>query len=94
MSESTTQTRLIVLFQEKSDLDLRSIRRGSQGGKYVKTFMLFFLTFSILAAYPKKLLFYTVASPARGLLNRENKLYKKPGSAHPPPSLSDVQIII
>ena len=33
---------------------------------------LFFLTFSVLVADPKKLL-YTVASPTRGLLNREKK---------------------
>ena len=32
---------------------------------------LLFLTFSALVANPKKLL-YTVANPARGLLNREN----------------------
>ena len=38
------------------------------------------LTFSVLDANPKKLL-YTVANPARGLLNRG----KKSGSATPPP---------
>ena len=32
-----------------------------------------FLTFSVLVANPKKLLFYTVANPARGLPNREKK---------------------
>ena len=35
-------------------------------------------------ANPKKLL-YTVANPARGLLNREKKKKKKSGSAPPPP---------
>ena len=44
--------------------------------------LLLFLTFSALVANPKKLL-YTVANPARGLLNREKK--KKSGSAPPPP---------
>ena len=33
--------------------------------------LLLFLTFSVLVANPKKLL-YTVANPARGLLNREH----------------------
>ena len=34
--------------------------------------LLLFLTFSVLVANPKKLL-YTVANPARGLLNREKR---------------------
>ena len=34
--------------------------------------LLLFHTFSVLVANPKKLL-YTVANPARGLLNREKK---------------------
>ena len=42
--------------------------------------LLLFLTFSALVANPKKLL-YTVANPARGLLNREKKKKKKSGSA-------------
>ena len=46
--------------------------------------LLLFLTFSALVANPKKLL-YTVANPARGLLNREKKKKKKSGSAPPPP---------
>ena len=46
-------------------------------------FLLLFLTFSALVANPKKLL-YTVANPARGLLNREKKKKKKSGSAPPP----------
>ena len=44
---------------------------------------LLFLTFSALVANPKKT--YTVANPARGLLNREKKKKKKSGSAPPPP---------
>ena len=46
--------------------------------------LLLFLTFSALVANPKKLL-YTVANPARGLLNREKKKKKKSDSAPPPP---------
>ena len=47
---------------------------------------LLFLTFSALVASPKKLL-YTVANPARGLLNRgKKKRKKKYGSAPHPPS--------
>ena len=46
--------------------------------------LLLFLTFSALVANPKKLL-YTVANPARGLLNREKKKKKKSGSAPLPP---------
>ena len=51
---------------------------------YIKRMLLLFLTFSALVANPKKLL-YTVANPARGLLNREKKKKKKSGSAPPPP---------
>ena len=43
--------------------------------------LLLFLTFSALVASPKKVL-YTVANPARGLLNREKK--KKKSLAAPP----------
>ena len=46
--------------------------------------LLLFLTFSALVANPKKLL-YTVANPARGLLNREKKKKKKSGSGPPLP---------
>ena len=59
-------------------LDLLSIPQS--GGKM----LLLFLTFSALVANPKKLL-YTVANPARGLLNRGKKKKKKSGSAPPPP---------
>ena len=38
--------------------------------------LLLFLTFSVLVANPKKLL-YTVANPARGLLNREKRTKEK-----------------
>ena len=44
---------------------------------------LLFLTFSVLVANPQKLL-YTVASPARGLLNREKRTKEKRLAAYPP----------
>ena len=46
--------------------------------------LLLFLTFSALVANPKKLL-YTVANPARGLLNREKKEKEKVWQRNPPP---------
>ena len=46
--------------------------------------LLLFLTFSVLVANPKKLL-YTVANPARGLLNREKKTKEKVWQHTPPP---------
>ena len=49
--------------------------------------LLLFLTFSVLlvlVANPKKLL-YTVANPARDLLNRENITRKKKSGSIPPP---------
>ena len=49
--------------------------------------LLLFITFSVLVANPKKLL-YTVANPARGLLNREKrtkeKVWQHTYSPHPP----------
>ena len=45
---------------------------------------LLFLTFSVLVANPKKLL-YTVANPARGLLNREKRTKEKVWQHTPPP---------
>ena len=50
--------------------------------------LLLFLTFSVLVANPKKLL-YTVANPARGLLNREKRTKKKSGSIPLPPPTPD-----
>ena len=41
-----------------------------------KPTVILFLTFSVLVANPKKLL-YTVVKPARGLLNREKILEEK-----------------
>ena len=41
--------------------------------------LLLFLTFSVMVANPKKLL-YTVDNPARGLLNKEKRTKKKSGS--------------
>ena len=42
-------------------------------GQQLLLLLLLFLTFSVLVANPKKLL-YTVANPARGLLNREKSI--------------------
>ena len=47
--------------------------------------LLLFLTFSVLVANPKKLL-YTVANPARGLLNREKRTQEKVWQHTPPPT--------
>ena len=46
--------------------------------------LLLFLTFSVLVANPEKLL-YTVANPARGLLNREKRTKEKVWQHTPPP---------
>ena len=47
--------------------------------------LLLFLTFSVLVANPKKLL-YTVANPARGLLDRETRIKGKVWQhTRPPP---------
>ena len=53
-------------------------------GNYVLLLLLLFLTFSVLVANPKKLL-YTVANPARGLLNREKRTKEKVWQHTPPP---------
>ena len=52
----------------------------------INVMLLLFLTFSVLVANPKKLL-YTVANPARGLLNREKRTKEKvwQHTPHPPP---------
>ena len=50
-------------------------------------FLLLFLIFSVLVANPKKLL-YTVANPARGLLNREKRTKEKVWQHTPPPHCS------
>ena len=47
--------------------------------------LLLFLTFSVLVANPKKLL-YTVANPARGLLNREKRTKEEVWQHTPPPT--------
>ena len=47
--------------------------------------LLLFLTFSVLVANSKKLL-YTVANPARGLLNREKRTKEKVWQHPPPPT--------
>ena len=45
--------------------------------------LLVFLTFSVFVANPKKM-FYTVANPARGLLNREKRTKRESLAAQPP----------
>ena len=50
-----------------------------------RVLLLLFLTFSVLVANPKKLL-YTVANPARGLLNREKRTKEKVWQHTPPPT--------
>ena len=52
---------------------------------YMLLLLLLFLTFSVLVANPKKLL-YTVANPARGLLNREKRTKEKVWQHTPPPT--------
>ena len=48
--------------------------------------LLLFLTFSVLVANPKKLLYTAANSASRGLLNRgKKKKIKNSGSAPPPP---------
>ena len=53
-------------------------------GQKSTVMLLLFLTFSALVASPKKLL-YTVANPARGLLNRGKKEEKSLAALPPPP---------
>ena len=60
---------------------------------------LLFLTFSVLVANPQNLLFYPVANPARGLLNRENikrlTVYNQPGQyASPIGRPNDANVIM
>ena len=63
---------------------------GITGCKDKKLFMAFkrfprcFSHFSVLVADPKKILYYTVANPARSLLNREKKKRKRKSLAAPP----------
>ena len=59
--------------------------RGAQAspGQLLLLLLLLFLTFSVLVANPKKLL-YTVANPARGLLNREKRTKEKVWQHTPP----------
>ena len=74
--------------KEATHADLERVQREKQAKKReyeVKLLLLLFLTFSALVANPKKLL-YTVANPARGLLNKEKKEKRKSLAAPPPPS--------
>ena len=72
-----------------SDLFLPSRPRTVLATTYITNncmllLLLLFLTFSVLVANPKKLL-YTVANPARGLLNREKRTKEKVWQHTPPP---------
>ena len=61
---------------------------GSRAGLTLEKLLLLlllFLIFSVLVANPKKLL-YTVANPARGLLNREKRTKEKVWQHTPPPT--------
>ena len=58
---------------------------NSQARTLLLLLLLLFLTFSVLVANPKKLL-YTVANPARGLLNREKRTKEKVWQHTPPPT--------
>ena len=49
--------------------------------KLCQLLLVLFLTFSVLVVNPKKLL-YTVANPARGLLNREKRTKEKASIFH------------
>ena len=62
-----------------------SLRRfGDSDSITLLLLLLLFLIFSVLVANPKKLL-YTVANPARGLLNREKRTKEKVWQHTPPP---------
>ena len=67
-----------------SDLFLSSRPRTGLATTWL-LLLLLFLTFSVLVAKPKKLL-YTVANPARGLLNREKRTKEKVWQHTPPPT--------
>ena len=62
--------------QEDPDVDIFNISQNVQDIvihlEVDEEQLLLFLTFSVLVANPKKLL-YTMANPARGLLNREKR---------------------
>ena len=75
--------------QQRQQHRSRSSRNGSYyvlligNGDAVFFFLLLFFTFGVLVANPKKLL-YTVANPARGLLNREKRTKEKVWQRTPP----------
>ena len=62
--------------QEDPDVDIFNISQNVQDIvihlEVDEEQLLLFLTFNVLVANPKKLL-YTMANPARGLLNREKR---------------------
>ena len=55
------------------------------GEKPTVIVLLLFSHIQRIGCQPEKKKLYTVANPARGLLNREKKKKKKSGSAPPPP---------
>ena len=65
---------------------------GDREKSYPVDILLLFLTFSVLAANPRKLL-YTVANPARDLLKRE-KNTKRKSLAAPPPHTALILLIV
>ena len=66
-----------------SSWHLNTQEKGHTGYIYIYILLLLFLTFSVLVANLKKLL-YTVANPARGLLNREKITKEKVWQYTPP----------
>ena len=58
--------------------------RASKYGHHLLVVVVVVVSFSVLVANPKKLL-YTVANPARGLLNREKRTKEKVWQHTPPP---------
>ena len=68
-SMSNILNRFISCFLRSFSRDLLALRNIMSS---MLLLLLLFLTFSVLVANPKKLL-YTVANPGRGLLNREKR---------------------
>ena len=73
-----------IVEKERENLTIKRLRTGLWARLLLLLLLLLFLTFSALVANPKKLL-YTVANPARGLLNREKKKRKVWQRTPPPP---------
>ena len=67
-----------------SPIEDKAAEGDAPRGQLNTLLLLLFLTFSALVANPKNLL-YTVANPARGLLNRDKRKKEKSGSPPSPP---------